>query len=133
MSALVQRGNAQGRPMALVVTIALHVALVAGLLAIKVVEAVRDIHHSHPGDEHRGEKPRPVPVETPIVPYWAVWRRCRSRRWICRIFARQKPLPRSVVDIPQDVIAARRPVTSQQGGPPCSRYPAALPGGASLR
>jgi TonB family protein len=42
MSALVQKGIAQGRPMALAITIALHVALVAGLLAMKVAQVVAD-------------------------------------------------------------------------------------------
>ena len=60
MSALVQRGMAQGRPMALTITIALHVALVAGLLAIKVVESA-------------SQRPTPIQfheikIERPAVP-----------------------------------------------------------------
>jgi TonB family protein len=67
MSALVQRGMAQGRPMALTITIALHVALVAGLLAIKVVESARQGATPIQFHEIRDERPA-MPEVQPIEP-----------------------------------------------------------------
>lgn len=67
MSVLAQRGIAQGRPMALAVTIGVHVALVAGLLAMKVVDAVKE--YTAPIQLVRiDEKPKPVQVAEPIDP-----------------------------------------------------------------
>lgn len=67
MSVLVQKGNAQGRPMALAVTIAVHVALVAGLLAMKVVDVASEsapvIHLTNLDEEHK-----PVARMEPIEP-----------------------------------------------------------------
>ncbi|HMA12288.1 MAG TPA: TonB family protein [Steroidobacteraceae bacterium] len=68
MSALVQRGSTQGRPMALAVTIALHVALVAGLLAMKVVEVAGE-RATPPIDVSWVKERRPtIPPEKPIRP-----------------------------------------------------------------
>lgn len=67
MSALVHGGGVQRRPMALAVTIGLHVALVAGLLAIKVVEEMK-VHAIPIQLQDLKEKPRPVPVEQPVEP-----------------------------------------------------------------
>ena len=67
MSVLAQRGITQGRPMALAVTIGVHVALVAGLLAIKVVDVVKD--YTAPLQLVRiDEKPKPVQFAEPIDP-----------------------------------------------------------------
>jgi TonB family protein len=58
---------AQGRPMALTITIGLHVALVAGLLAIKVVESARQGVTPLQLQEIRNERP-PVPEVKPLDP-----------------------------------------------------------------
>ncbi len=108
MSALVQRGNAQGRPMALVVTIALHVALVAGLLAIKVVEAVKE--YTTPIQvTNIVEKPRPVPVEKPIVPILGNLAAIPQPMLDLPNFREAETITAVAVDIPQDVIAAQTP------------------------
>ena len=66
MSVLVQKGNAQGRPMALAVTIGVHVALVGGLLTMKVVEVVTEsapvIHVKNLEEVHKPE-PKVKPIE----------------------------------------------------------------------
>lgn len=66
MSALVQRGSTQGRPMALAVTIALHAALVAGLLAMKVVEIAAERATPPIDVSWINEKRPPVPPVKPI-------------------------------------------------------------------
>jgi TonB family protein len=67
MSALVQKGIAQGRPLALAITIGVHVALVAGLLAIKVAETVQ--HYVMPLQMRDLTKPPdPVQAVKPIEP-----------------------------------------------------------------
>jgi TonB family protein len=58
---------AQGRPMALTITIGLHVALVAGLLAIKVVESAKQGVTPLQLQEIRNERP-PVPEVKPLDP-----------------------------------------------------------------
>ena len=68
MNALVQKGIAQGRPMALAVTIALHVALVAGLLAMKVVQSISDAVPPVTVKWFEPENPRVPPPDMPTDP-----------------------------------------------------------------
>lgn len=68
MSALVQRGSVQGRTMALAIVIALHVALVAGLMAIKAVDVLK-ADYTAP-IQYRSLEPehKPIPQVKPIEP-----------------------------------------------------------------
>ena len=103
MSALVQRGSAQGRPMALAVTIALHVALVAGLLAIKAVETVKN--HVIPIQvKNIEEKEKPVPVVAPIVPVLGRFAAVPQPTLDLPDFPEAQTIEATAVDIPQDVI-----------------------------
>jgi periplasmic protein TonB len=63
MSALVQRGSVQGRPVALAITIALHMALVAGLLAMKVAQVAAERATEPIGVNWIEEKRPPIPPE----------------------------------------------------------------------
>jgi TonB family protein len=106
MSALVQRGSAQGRPMALAVTIALHVALVAGLLAIRVVETVKN--HATPIQMMNiVEKKKPIPVETPIVPKLAGPAAVPQPVLDLPDFREAESIAAIAVDIPQDLVVEK--------------------------
>lgn len=108
MSALVHRGGVQGRPMALAVTIGLHVALVAGLLAIKVVEELK-VNSIPLQLKNVEEKPKPVPVETPIVPVLGKFAAVPQPPVDLPAFPDAETVSARVVDIPPDVIAVETP------------------------
>jgi TonB family protein len=94
--------------MALAVTIGLHVALVAGLLAIKVAEAVKE--YTAPIQLVKiDEKPKPVPVVEPIDP----------RLQDLAAVAQPVPdIPVIVVDDPPIVTVPLPPVDITPQGPP---------------
>ena len=98
----------QGRPVALAVTIALHVALVAGLLALKVVEAVKD--RATPIQvTNIAEKPKPIPVAQPILPVLGKLAAVPQPLLDLPDFREAETIAALAVDIPRDVIAATAP------------------------
>jgi len=94
----------QGRPIALAVTIGLHVALVAGLLAIQVVKELR-VNTIPLQMKDVEEKPRPVRVETPIVPVLGQFAAVPQPAVDLPAFADAESITAQVVDIPPDVVA----------------------------
>lgn len=103
MSALVHGGSAHGRPMALGVTIALHVVLVAGLLAIKAVETAKD--NATPIQvKNIVEKKKPVHVEAPIVPVLGRFVAVPQPTPDLPDFRETEAIAGTVVDIPQGAI-----------------------------
>ena len=110
MSVLVHRGGAQGRPMALFVTIGLHVALVAGPLAIKVVGELK-VNSIPLQLNNVEEKPRTVPVETPIVPRLGKFVAVPQPPMDLPDFQDAETIAARVVDPPADVV----PVETARG------------------
>jgi TonB family protein len=101
MSALIHRSGVQGRPLALAVTIGLHVALVSGLLAIKVVKELR-VNAIPLQMKNVEDKPRPVPVETPIVPVLGKFAAVPQPPVDLPALADAETIAAQVVDIPPD-------------------------------
>jgi len=112
MSAIVHRGGMQGRPVALAVTIGLHVALMAGLLAIKVVGELK-VNSIPLQLKNVDEKPRTVPVETPIIPVLGKFAAVAQPPVDLPAFPDAESITARIVDPANDVVPVDNP---REGG-----------------
>ncbi len=122
MSALVHSGGAQGRPMALVVTIGLHVALVAGLLAIKVVEELK-VSSIPLQLQNVDEKPIPEPVATPINPVLGNFAAVPQPQMDLPAFPDTEAIAARIVDPPTDAVPVDIPREGGAGITPIADTP----------